>query len=233
MIYNVLDSSQETSSHQPSESTVQIAAGYGSGFYGRRGKRVLDVAGAITLLLLFSPIILVISLLQLTQAGGVLFTHTRIGRFGEEFGCLKFRTMAPDADQRLKNLLDSDLGAREEWRDTRKLTDDPRITGLGNLLRRSSMDELPQLLNVLRGEMSLVGPRPVTASELSKYGEARHSYLALRPGLTGKWQVSGRNDVSYDERVQLDQAYASNLGLLVDLTILVQTVAVVLGATGR
>ena len=101
MIYNVLDSSQKTSSHQPSESTVQIAAGYGSGFYGRRGKRVLDVAGAIILLLLFSPIILVISLLQLTQAGGVLFTHTRIGRFGEEFGCLKFRTLVPDADLRL------------------------------------------------------------------------------------------------------------------------------------
>lgn len=233
MFYNVLDSSQKTPSHQSNESNAYIAADHGGGFYRRHGKRALDIAGAITLLLVFSPIILVISLLQLTQAGGVLFTHQRVGRFGEEFGCLKFRTMAPDADQRLERLLEADRGAREEWRESQKLTDDPRVTGLGNLLRRSSMDELPQLLNVLRGDMSLVGPRPVTASELSKYGEARQSYLALRPGLTGKWQVSGRNDVTYEQRVQLDQAYASNFGLLIDLTILVQTVAVVLGATGR
>ncbi|AUH33180.1 sugar transferase [Paracoccus tegillarcae] len=233
MIYNVLDSSQKSPSRPSQDSATPPAVEQGGGFYAKRGKRYLDITGAIILLVVFSPIILVISLLQLTQAGGALFTHTRIGQFGEEFGCLKFRTMAADADKRLEKLLASDVEARQEWRETQKLTDDPRVTGLGNVLRRSSMDELPQLLNVLRGEMSLVGPRPVTASELSKYGEACQSYLAMRPGLTGKWQVSGRNDVTYDERVQLDQTYARNFGLVGDLAILAQTIGVVLGATGR
>lgn len=203
------------------------------GIYARYGKRVFDILGALTLILVFSPLILVIAILQIVQSGSVLFSHKRVGQDGREFGCLKFRTMVPDAEERLQALLASDADARKEWEDSRKLANDPRITGIGNTLRRTSLDELPQLLNVLKGEMSLVGPRPVTKPELSMYGSARDSYLALRPGLTGKWQVGGRNDVSYNSRVRMDQDYAAHLNMAGDLTILIQTVGVVLGATGR
>ncbi|WP_299842399.1 sugar transferase [uncultured Paracoccus sp.] len=204
-----------------------------NGFYGRYGKRGLDIIGALVLILVFLPLILVIVLMQVIQPGGVLFQHLRVGRGGEEFGCLKFRTMVPDADLRLTELLERDAEARREWHETRKLLSDPRITGIGNVLRKSSLDELPQLVNVLRGEMSLVGPRPITEAELAMYGEARAAYLALRPCLTGKWQVSGRNDISYDERIQIDRTYAESFGFWGDMGILVQTVGVVLGATGR
>lgn len=213
--------------------TGDLAQGRPNGLYARFGKRGLDLLGALVLILVFSPLILVIAFLQVTQAGGVLFSHRRVGRGGEEFGCLKFRTMVPDAEARLRDLLAVDADARREWQESRKLTSDPRITGVGNVLRKTSLDELPQLLNVLRGEMSLVGPRPVTRAELAMYGDAKSAYLALRPGLTGQWQVSGRNDVSYDQRVALDRDYAANFSLLGDLRILFQTVGVVLGATGR
>lgn len=203
------------------------------GFYVRHGKRGLDLLGALVLILVFLPLILVIVLMQATQPGGVLFRHPRIGRGGAEFGCLKFRTMVPDADLRLSELLERNHEARREWQEARKLVNDPRITGIGNVLRKSSLDELPQLVNVLKGEMSLVGPRPVTQAELALYGDARPAYLSLRPGLTGKWQVSGRNDISYTQRVDMDRNYASNVGFWGDLLILFQTVGVVLGATGR
>ena len=202
-------------------------------FYAARGKRALDVVGALVLLAVFSPLMLVIGLLMLPQRGPAFFGHNRVGLRGAEFACLKFRTMIPDAEARLKELLERDPDARRQWRADHKLDNDPRITRFGNFMRRSSLDELPQLLNVLRGDMSLVGPRPVTRAELQRYGEHDVSYLALRPGLTGKWQVSGRNDISYSGRVALDSAYAGDFSLRGDLMILLQTVGVVLGATGK
>ena len=212
--------------------------GFGQGpirrdFYALRGKRALDIAGALVLLVVFSPLMLVIALLMLPQRGPAFFGHNRVGQGGAEFACLKFRTMVPDAEARLQDLLARDPDARRQWQADHKLDNDPRITRFGNFMRRSSLDELPQLLNVLRGDMSLVGPRPVTRAELQRYGEDGVSYLALRPGLTGKWQVSGRNDISYAGRVALDSAYARDFSLRGDLTILLQTVGVVLGATGK
>jgi exopolysaccharide production protein ExoY len=212
---------------------VMRAAPIRRDFYAMRGKRALDVTGALVLLIVFSPLILVIALLMLSQRGPVLFGHQRIGQAGALFACLKFRTMVPDAEARLQELLDRDPEARRQWQADHKLDKDPRITPVGNFLRRTSLDELPQLLNVLRGDMSLVGPRPVTRAELQRYGEDSVSYLALRPGLTGKWQVSGRNDISYAGRVALDAAYAREFSACGDLAILVQTVGVVLGATGK
>lgn len=203
------------------------------GVYLRYGKRVLDVTGALVLLLVFMPIILLVAIGVRRTGAPVLFGHRRVGRRGAEFRCLKFSSMVPDAEARLKELLDRDPVARLQWEENHKLDDDPRITRFGNLLRKSSMDELPQLWNVLKGEMSLVGPRPVTAEELTRYGKGRRDYLRLRPGLTGRWQVGGRNDVTYDERVAMDRAYAREISLWVDLGILVKTAGVVLARTGR
>lgn len=204
-----------------------------SGIYARHGKRMLDIIGALVLLAVFLPLMAGIATMLRVQRGPVLFGHRRVGRDGAEFPCLKFRTMVVDAEERLQALLARDATARRQWTVCRKLDDDPRITAAGRFLRRSSLDELPQLFNVLRGEMSLVGPRPVTDDELRRYGEAGRSYLALRPGLTGLWQVSGRNDLSYAARVALDDSYARSYSLLGDLMLLVQTIGVVLGATGK
>ena len=191
----------------------------------------LLAAGA---LLFLAPLMIVISLMVFLHDGGpIFFAHRRVGRGGRSFPCLKFRSMATDAEARLEKLLAADPEAQQEWAASHKLRADPRITRIGDFLRRSSLDELPQLLNVLRGDMSLVGPRPVTRAELQRYGEDGASYLALRPGLTGKWQVSGRNEISYSGRVALDSAYARDFSIRGDLTILLQTVGVVLGATGK
>lgn len=205
----------------------------GAGIYALHGKRALDITGALVLLLVFSPLMLMIAAMMLTQRGPLMFGHRRVGRDGADFHCMKFRTMVVDAEERLQALLASDPEAREEWQRDRKLANDPRITPAGNLLRRTSLDELPQLFNVLRGEMSLVGPRPVTRAELQRYGDRSDCYLALRPGLTGKWQVSGRNDVSYDSRVALDDAYSREYSLRGDLGLIFQTAGVVLRATGK
>lgn len=240
MIFNVTETSRQSAtpragdlaSPQPDYASLTPAP-IPVGCYARFGKRGLDILGALVLLLVFAPLILAIGLLQIGGSGSIFFSHRRVGRNGAQFGCLKFRTMVPDADRRLAEILESDPVARQEWAESRKLTNDPRITAIGNFLRRSSLDELPQLLNVLRGDMSLVGPRPVTEPELAMYGDTRDSYLSLRPGLTGKWQVSGRNDISYDARVSLDESYAHGYSMTGDLVILMQTVLVVLGATGR
>ena len=201
--------------------------------YAGLPKRGLDLGGALILGSLFLPLMLILA--ALVRAGGpqAIFGHERIGRDGRRFRCLKFRTMVPDAEARLAELLARDPDARAQWDRARKLDRDPRITRLGGFLRRTSLDELPQLWNVLRGEMSLVGPRPVTADELGRYGDCLAAYLSLRPGLTGPWQVNGRNDISYAERVRMDHDYAQRLSLGADLAILARTVLVVLGATGR
>lgn len=203
------------------------------GVYMRYGKRVLDVSGALLLIAVFLPIMLIVSIGVWRSGSPLLFGHRRVGQNGAQFRCLKFSSMLPDAEERLKDLLARDPVARLQWEENQKLDDDPRVTRFGQILRKSSMDELPQLWNVLKGEMSLVGPRPVTADELDRYGKSRDIYLSLRPGLTGRWQVGGRNEVSYDERVAMDVSYARDAGLWTDLQILTQTVGVVLGRTGR
>jgi lipopolysaccharide/colanic/teichoic acid biosynthesis glycosyltransferase len=192
-------------------------------------KRAMDILGAGTLLLLALPFFLVVALAVKLDGGPAFYGHPRVGRGGKLFACLKFRSMVVDSDRALAALLDSDPAARAEWEATRKLKHDPRVTWIGRLLRASSLDELPQLINVLRGEMSLVGPRPVVQRELAQhYGLAAEHYLSVRPGITGLWQVSGRSDTSYDQRVALDVAYATRPSLLTDLRILLRTPAVVL-----
>jgi exopolysaccharide production protein ExoY len=195
-------------------------------------KRVLDVVGAVVLGVVFSPLILVIIFLMRKGSGSVIYRHRRVGRGGQMFSCLKFRTMIPNADQVLRDLLESDPELRAEWVRDHKLRNDPRVTRLGRFLRRTSLDELPQLLNVLRGEMSLVGPRPVVREELLRYGRNVNTYLAAKPGITGLWQVTGRNDTDYRRRVVLDTYYVRNQNLLLDLYILVKTTGVVLGGSG-
>jgi lipopolysaccharide/colanic/teichoic acid biosynthesis glycosyltransferase len=200
-----------------------------SGFRQPILKRAMDVAGASLLLLFGLPVFAILALLIRADGGPVFFAHERVGRGGRRFGCLKFRSMVTDSAARLEALLASDPAARAEWQATRKLRHDPRVTWVGRFLRSSSLDELPQLLNVLRGEMSLVGPRPVLATELAvHYGAAAGHYLSVRPGITGLWQVSGRSDTSYDTRVALDVRYASNPSLLADLRILLRTPGAVL-----
>lgn len=200
--------------------------------YRRGVKRVFDAVAAAGLLALFLPLIGLLWALVRMDGGPGFFAHQRIGRGGVAFGCLKLRSMVPDAGARLAAHLAADPAARAEWAATRKLAKDPRITRLGRFLRETSLDELPQLWNVLRGEMSLVGPRPVPADELTLYGPAAARYLSVRPGLTGLWQVSGRNGTGYAARIRLDEAYVASLSLPGDLTILWRTLGVVLRRTG-
>ncbi len=188
---------------------------------------------ALLLILLLSPVMLVVTLLIWRSDGApILFGHYRVGQHGRLFRCLKFRSMYRNSEQMLRDLLAKDSAARAEWERDHKLLNDPRITPIGNFLRRTSLDELPQLFNVLRGEMSLVGPRPITVAELPRYGQVRWHYLSVRPGMTGLWQVSGRNDVSYDERVELDRRYVESDSLRMRLSILWRTVHVVLYGSG-
>jgi undecaprenyl-phosphate galactose phosphotransferase len=193
----------------------------------------LNQALAAGLILLLSPVLAVIALLLWRSDGAPLtFGHLRVGRHGQLFRCLKFRTMVRDADKRLAELLERDPQARAEWADTQKLVNDPRITPIGRFLRLSSLDELPQLFNVLRGEMHLVGPRPVTSEELVRYGSYQRHYLSVLPGITGLWQVSGRNNTTYERRVQLDALYVDTRTPLLDLWIAVRTVRVLLTREG-
>lgn len=161
-----------------------------------------------------------------------MFSHERVGLGGTTFFCLKFRSMYEDSDTRLETLLAGDPSARQEWSEHYKLKEDPRITPLGHFLRESSIDELPQLVNVLRGDMSLVGPRPVIVEELEKYGDAKEAYLSVRPGLTGLWQVSGRNDLDYETRVALDTKYVETWSFKADVIILLKTIRVVIERRG-
>ncbi len=195
----------------------------------QRIKRLFDVSVAATLLVVLLPLFAFLVLGIRRSGPGVFFGHTRIGKNGEKFKCYKFRTMVPNAQEVLDKLLASDPAAKEEWDRDFKLRNDPRVTPVGAFLRKTSLDELPQLWNVLKGEMSLVGPRPVTEAELNKYADKKDFFLEAKPGMTGLWQVSGRNDVSYEERVQLDAWYARNWQLWYDIVILMKTVKVVFG----
>lgn len=196
-------------------------------------KRGLDILGAAALLLLCLPVFAVLAVLVKLDGGSVFYAHERVGRGGRLFGCLKFRSMVLDADRRLAELLARDPAAQREWDSTRKLRQDPRVTRIGRFLRASSLDELPQLINVLRGEMSLVGPRPVQTSELAAfYGPAAQHYMAVRPGITGPWQVSGRSDTSYAQRVALDVQYVAHASFWLDVKILLRTPIAVLARKG-
>ena len=196
-------------------------------------KRSLDIVGACAGLLLLSPLLLMLAILvRYSDGGSIFYGHKRVGQGGREFRCLKFRTMVANGDEVLGAYLATRPEAMIEWRETQKLKSDPRVTAVGEVLRKLSLDELPQLLNVLRGEMSLVGPRPVVAAELDRYGGAAHYYLSARPGITGPWQISGCNDVSYERRVALDRSYLENWSLALDLRILVMTIPAVCLARG-
>ncbi|MDQ8036684.1 MAG: undecaprenyl-phosphate galactose phosphotransferase WbaP [Pedobacter sp.] len=195
-------------------------------------KRSFDIVMSLLLLLLLSPLFALLIWKVRKSGGPAFFGHGRIGHNGQPFPCYKFRTMVPNAAEVLEQLLQNDLAARQEWELEFKLRNDPRITAIGDLLRRTSLDELPQLWNVLKGDMSLVGPRPVIRDELEKYAEDVSYYLQVRPGMTGLWQVSGRNNVDYDTRVALDAWYVRNWSLWNDIVILLKTVRVVLGKEG-
>ena len=196
-------------------------------------KRALDIVGAGVGLVLLAPFFLIVALMVRADGGPAFFAHQRVGRGGKLFGCLKFRSMVIDSQARLEALLANDPAARAEWEATRKLKNDPRITRIGRFLRSTSLDELPQLINVLRGEMSLVGPRPVQEAEIDRYyGASAAHYMAVRPGITGLWQVSGRSETSYESRVALDVSYVSRPSLLADISILLRTPVAVLSRRG-
>lgn len=195
-------------------------------------KRLFDIVGALGLCLVFSPLFLIIAVRMGLERGPILFRHRRVGQGGRSFECLKFRTMVPNAEQTLRDLLEKDPQARAEWLRDHKLRNDPRVTRLGRFLRKTSLDELPQLWNVLRGEMSLVGPRPIVKDEMLRYGRYLPSYLATRPGITGLWQVTGRNDTDYRRRIVLDTYYVRKQTFGMDLQILLKTVKVVLWGRG-
>lgn len=195
---------------------------------GGIAKRSFDVTMAVLALVLLSPIFLMImGLVKFTDGGKVFYGHRRIGHNGRYFKCLKFRTMVVNGDEVLRNHLATNPQAAEEWRATRKLKNDPRVTAVGSVLRKLSLDELPQLINIIRGEMSVVGPRPVVDEELGLYDSSAVYYLRTRPGLTGLWQISGRNDVSYATRVAFDTQYVQNWSLFADLVIVFKTIPAV------
>lgn len=208
-------------------------AGAGSGLGHAALKRGFDVAFAVTFLVVALPFLVLLAVaLQVDSPGRLLFVQRRIGRDGHPFDCIKLRTMREDAEAVLAQMLERCPEARREWARDHKLRDDPRVSRLGRIVRKLSLDEIPQLINVLRGEMSVVGPRPIVAEEIPRYGEHFADYCRVRPGLTGLWQVSGRNDVSYAARVALDRDYARQGSFLLDLAIVARTVPAVLGARG-
>ena len=198
----------------------------------RAAKRLFDTSSALVLLLLLSPLMLYLAWKISKDGGPVLYVQTRIGKRGRAFSCFKFRSMVVSADAQLEQLIKEDPELKAQWQKDHKIKADPRITPVGQWIRRTSMDELPQLLNVLKGEMSLVGPRPIVKAELERYGDDVQYFLLVRPGMTGLWQVSGRNDMDYDKRVYLDTWYVKNWSLWYDLVILFKTVSVVLNRRG-
>ena len=198
-----------------------------------RASWMFDVCVALVALAFFLPLMMLIAaLIFVSDPGPIFFAHRRIGKGGRHFHCLKFRSMAVDAERRLAELLASDPVARAEWARDHKLRHDPRITPIGAFLRKSSLDELPQLFNVLRGQMSLVGPRPIVDAEAMRYGRYFAHYCSVRPGITGLWQVSGRNNTSYRRRVAIDVAYSRSRSAVLDMKILAMTVPSVVLARG-
>lgn len=201
---------------------------------GGKLKRLIDVVFVMLALVVWVPVCIIIALVvRITSLGPIFYYHERIGFQGRRFSCIKFRTMVVDADARLREHLAACPDARDEFRTLRKLRNDPRIVPVvGHFLRKTSFDELPQLINVLRGEMSIVGPRPVTEEELKLYGSSKKAYYSVRPGITGLWQVSGRNSLTFSERVAIDTRYVQNWSFGLDLSIVARTCGVLLTGNG-
>ncbi|WP_068468406.1 sugar transferase [Candidatus Protochlamydia phocaeensis] len=198
-------------------------------------KRAFDIAFSLACLILGAPVFLLIGLfIFCTSPGKIIYSHERIGRGGKPFRCYKFRSMYSDADKRLKEILASNPQLREEWERSFKLKNDPRITPFGAFLRKTSLDELPQFWNVLKGDLSIVGPRPVVKAEVEKYlGPKAYKILSIRPGLTGLWQVSGRSDINcYQKRIQLDEQYVDNRSFFLDLKLIFKTIPAMLFSRG-
>lgn len=197
-------------------------------------KRAFDIVFSLLVLTVCSPLFLMIALLiRCSSKGKVIYFQERVGRGGNTFQCFKFRTMYPDAEMRLKEILANDASKRQEWESNYKLKDDPRIMPLGNFLRRTSLDELPQFWNVLKGDLSVVGPRPVVQEEIVKhFGPKANKVLSIRPGITGLWQVSGRSDTNYATRIALDEKYVDKRSFLLDLKIILLTIPSMIFAKG-
>jgi len=192
-------------------------------------KNLFDLLFSLLFLITFLPLFIIISLLiKLSSRGPIFFIQKRIGKNNIPFKCIKFRTMHPESKYILENLLLKDSSLKKEFEETHKIKNDPRITTIGKLLRKTSLDELPQFINVLRGEMSIIGPRPIVKAEKDKYGKNFKRVFLIKPGITGLWQVSGRNNLTYKRRVMLDLNYAENHNLLMDLRILIRTFGVIL-----
>lgn len=197
-------------------------------------KRTFDLLFSLFALLITFPLFMTIAILiRLQSAGPIIYAHERIGRGGKMFKCFKFRSMYADADLRLRELLKNDAALAEEWEKHHKLKNDPRITPIGAFLRKSSLDELPQFLNVLKGDLSVVGPRPVVQAEIQKYfKEKAPKILSVRPGITGLWQVSGRSNTSYEHRIALDEHYVENHNFLFDILLVLKTIPALLSRRG-
>ena len=215
------------------ERVYPISRHVNPGVYAALIKRPLDIVLAIVMLPVILPIIAVLYLLVQRDGGAGFFGHVRVGRDGKPFKCWKMRSMEIDAESKLSSFLAANPVAAAEWARDHKLINDPRITKIGRFLRKSSLDELPQIWNVLKGEMSFVGPRPVVSDELNRYGASKWAYLQARPGITGLWQVSGRNDVSYCERVAMDVRYSEDMRFGRDLWIITKTASAVVNSTGK
>ncbi len=210
-------------------SGLQAEGRYGhQRIHDRAMKRLFDLSVAMAMLFLLLPLFAFVALaVWAVDRGSPFYSHRRLGRDGKTFGCLKFRSMRMNGDEILMRYLSENPTAQAEWAQSRKLKKDPRITAIGHLLRKTSLDELPQLINVIRGEMSLVGPRPIVEAEVEKYGDAAAAYFAVRPGLTGAWQISGRSDTTYAERVRLDRQYVESRSFAGDIVIILRTVPAV------
>lgn len=202
-------------------------------FYVIWGKRLFDIVFSAVALIVLSPFIAIVWCIVSLNGGNGFYGQVRIGKGRRSFSCWKLRSMVVDADTRLQAYLESNPKAAQEWAASRKLAKDPRITRFGNFIRKTSIDELPQLWNVLLGDMSIVGPRPVVAEELVMYGPVQAAYVSMRPGITGMWQVNGRNSVSYEARIAFDQRYCATVSFLGDLKLILKTILVVVNKTGQ
>ena len=197
-------------------------------------KRLFDIFFALLLIIFLLPLFLIIGIsIKINSKGSIFYTQKRIGKNNTTFSCYKFRTMHPQAKYLLKKILIKNPDYKSQFSETRKIINDPRITKIGRFLRLSSLDELPQIFNVFKGDMSFIGPRPIVKSEIKKYGKNFGKVFSIKPGISGLWQVSGRNNLSYDKRVELDINYSENINFLLDIKIFIRTIIVILFPFGR
>lgn len=223
-----LSEEEEKKAHQrPSEEGRGARRGFGS-----ISKRVFDILGAVSIGLIITPLFLAIAIKIRLSGTPVIFSHMRVGKGRKLFPCYKFRSMVPDAEKVLQDLIRANPEIQREWRENHKLKNDPRVTRFGKFLRESSLDELPQLWNVIKGDMSLVGPRPIVADELERYGSKAQTYYSVKPGMTGLWQIMGRSSVTYSRRVSMDSLYVRKQSITLDFWILIRTAFVVIRRIG-